>query len=178
MTQVSVEYHDEQLDFEVPEPSIVGVWRGPAGLGPREQLSALVHGLENPRNFPPLRQAVVPGDRVVIAWDPTIGEAGPVLETLAELFKAAGVEDGDLTVLTPPRGRENLVEVLLQGTKVIVHDPDDRSQLAYLATTKQGRRVYLNRLLTDADLVVPVGRLGFDSQSWVIADRGACFFPR
>ena len=43
-----------------------------------------------------------------------------------------------------------------------VHDPDDRSQLAYLATTKEGRRVYLSRHLTDADLVVPVGRIGFD----------------
>jgi lactate racemase len=163
MTQVSVEYHDARLDFEVPEASFVGSWRGPAGLGPREQRSALVDSLENPRDFPALRQAVVPGDRVVIAWDPTIGEAGAVLATLAELFEAAGVEDGDLTVLTPSSGRENLVDVLLRGTKVVVHDPNDRAQLAYLATTKQGRRVYLNRLLTDADLVVPVGRLGFDS---------------
>ncbi len=44
----------------------------------------------------------------------------------------------------------------------MVHDPDDRAQIAYLASTKEGRRVYLNRLLTDADVVVPVGRLGYD----------------
>src|SRR5262249_20354360 len=48
------------------------------------------------------------------------------------------------------------------GSSVVVHDPDDRAQLAYLASTKQGRRVYLNRLLTDADVVVPVGRMGYD----------------
>src|SRR5271170_1140540 len=163
MMQVSVEYHDEQLDFEVSEPSLVGSWRGPAGLGPREQLSALVDGLENPRDFPALRQAVVPGDRVVVAWDPTIGEAGPVLKALAQLFEAAGVVDGCLTVLTSASGRRILERVLPRGVVLAVHDPNDRTQLAYLATTKQGRRVYLNRLLTDADLVVPVGRLGFDS---------------
>ncbi len=32
----------------------------------------------------------------------------------------------------------------------------------YLASTKSGRRVYLNKLLTDADFVLPIGRLGVD----------------
>jgi hypothetical protein len=32
-----------------------------------------------------------------------------------------------------------------------------------LASTGEGRRVYLNRLVTDADVVVPVGRLGYDA---------------
>jgi lactate racemase len=34
--------------------------------------------------------------------------------------------------------------------------------LAYLAATKEGRRIYLNRHLTDADVVLPVGQVGFD----------------
>src|SRR5262249_23829463 len=46
----------------------------------------------------------------------------------------------------------------------LIHDPDDRAGIAYLASTKQGRRVYLNRLLTDADVVIPVGRLAFDPE--------------
>jgi nickel-dependent lactate racemase len=150
-------------DFELPGERFVASWRGPAGLGPSEQLALIREGLENPRNFPPLRQAVVPGDRVVVAWDPTIGEAGPVLEALVQLLEAAGVEDGSLTVLTSASGRGSLERVLPRGVALAVHDPDDRTQLAYLATTKHGRRIYLNRLLTDADLVVPVGRLGFDS---------------
>jgi lactate racemase len=158
-----VDYQDERLDFELPEQRFVGSWRGPSGLGPSEQVSALRDGLENPRDFPALRQAVVPGDRVVVAWDPTIAEPGPVLEALARVCEAAGVEDGGLTVLTPPHGSERLRNVLPRGAALVAHDPDDRAQLAYLATTKQGRRVYLNRLLTDADLVIPVGRLGFDA---------------
>lgn len=34
--------------------------------------------------------------------------------------------------------------------------------MAYLAATKAGRRIYVNRALTDADVVIPVGRLGYD----------------
>jgi lactate racemase len=162
MASISVEYQDERLDFEVSDEALVGSWRGPQGLRPTEALSALRDGLENPHDFPALRQAVVPGDRVVLAWDPTITAPGPVLETLAQLFKEAGVEDGDLTVLTPTQGLAVLDPVKPQGVVLVAHDPGDRTQLAYLAATKQGRRVYLNRLLTDADLVVPVGRIGFD----------------
>ncbi|MBX6315932.1 MAG: DUF2088 domain-containing protein, partial [Isosphaeraceae bacterium] len=48
------------------------------------------------------------------------------------------------------------------GVEMTLHDPEDRAGLAYLASTNRGRRVYLNRLLTDADCVVPVGQLGYD----------------
>ena len=81
-------------------------------------------------------------------------------------------------MLTPPgpdplSGRE---VALPAGVVRSVHDPDDRERLAYLATTSQGRRVYLNRLLTDADVVVPIGRLGYDP---VLGYRGpwSLLFP-
>jgi lactate racemase len=160
---VTVEYQDERLDFELPEQRFVASWRGPTGSGPSDQLSLIGAGLENPRDFPPLRQAVVPGDRVVVAWDPTIGEAEPVLRALAQVFQEAGIEDGGFTVLSPASGRAILERLLPSGATLAIHDPNDRAQLAYLSATTQGRRIYLNRLLTDADLVVPVGRLGFDS---------------
>src|SRR5690606_33190636 len=48
--------------------------------------------------------------------------------------------------------------------------------LGYLASTKAGRRIYLNRALTEADVVVPVGALGFDP---VLGYRGpwSTLFP-
>ena len=51
---------------------------------------------------------------------------------------------------------------LPEGVTWLVHDPDDRTRIAYLASTSEGRRIYLNRQLTDADLVVPIGTLGYD----------------
>ena len=38
----------------------------------------------------------------------------------------------------------------------IVHDPAETAQLAYLAATGDAHPVYLNRLLCDADVVVPI----------------------
>jgi nickel-dependent lactate racemase len=43
-----------------------------------------------------------------------------------------------------------------------MHDPADRKKLAYLATTKQGRRLYLSRAAIEADQLVVLGRRGYD----------------
>ena len=86
--------------------------------------------LEAPRDFPPLRQTVVPGDRVTIAFDPSIPEAGLVLEAIAGTLLEAGVEAEGLTVLLPQASPDELERSLPPGATVAVHDPDDRSQLA------------------------------------------------
>jgi len=105
---------------------------------------------------------VVPGDKVVLAVDPTIPQPRSVLDALGQVFEEAGVEPESLTVLSSAKAPGIPDSAPSGAPSWVVHDPDDRGQLAYLATTKQGRRVYLNRLLTDADVVVPVGRFGYD----------------
>jgi lactate racemase len=132
-------------------------------LSPRGMVpSGWTAPLEQPWEFPPLRQMIVPGDRVAIAFDTTIARPGPILEVLTQTLHESGVEPENVTVLTPSATRRHLEEVVPAGTALVVHDASDRSGLAYLAATKQGRRIYLNRILTDADVVIPVGRLGYD----------------
>ena len=117
--------------------------------------------LEQPLDYPPLHQIVVPGDRLVIAFDPTIapGPGDPRAPSLRRWGGGSG--PGNITVVAPRDGA-GLAVRLPAGVSLVVHDPNDRAELAYLATTKQGRRIYLNRHLTDADVVVPVARLGYD----------------
>ena len=172
-----VEFSEERLEFEVPGERIVASWTGPAGLGPADELAAVREAIEQPLDFPPLRQMIVPGDRVTIALDPTIARPQPILEAIGEVLREAGVEPSDLTVLAPSAVRGNLrAEGALAGATIAIHDSRDRGQLAYLAATKQGRRIYLNRLLTDADVVIPVGRLGYDP---ILGYRGpwSAIFP-
>jgi lactate racemase len=159
--RVEVDFQDESLELELPDEQCVAAWRGPAAQSHSASLELVRAALELPRNFPPLRQAVVPGDRVTIALDPAISEPEVVLGAIAEILREAGVDGDNLTVLLPS------VSTLLEGSMppgavLAVHDPSDRSQLAYLAATKEGRRIYLNRHLTDADVVLPVGQVGFD----------------
>ena len=160
--RVSVVFQDEQLAMDLPDAILVGSWEGPMGLA-TEQVAELVRSaLEHPLEFPPFRQMVVPGDRVAIALDASLGKLGPVLHVLDELLRRSGVDAGDVTVVATPGGRVSLGGELPPGVAYEVHDPGDSRRLAYLATTEEGRRIYLNRKLTDADVVVPVGRLGYD----------------
>jgi lactate racemase len=159
---VSVSFQDERLEFEVPDDRVVAAWNGPAGVDGLRELTAIRDALEQPWDFPPLRQMIVPGDRVTIAFDPTIARPQPILEVLSQILRESGVEPEGLTVLSPSAAGTHLEKALPAGATLVVHDPGERTQLAYLAATKEGRRIYLNRRLTDADVVIPVGRLGYD----------------
>ena len=159
---VSVSFGDERLDCELPEESVVASWSAPAGLDRPRQVAAVHDALEQPWDFPALHQMIVPGDRVVVAFDPTIAEPGPVMEVLGQTLQESGVGPESVTVLAPPGEFGPLERAFPAGSSLVVHDPTDRNNLAYLAATKEGRRIYLNRLLTDADVVIPVGRLGYD----------------
>jgi hypothetical protein len=160
--QVVVKYGDKRLELEVPSDRLVAAWDGPAGLERGGAVAAVANALEEPWDFPPVRQMIVPGDCVTIALDATLPEPEVVLEGLGEVLRGAGVEARDVTVLSTATGIARLGEGFFAGARRVVHDPSERSDLAYLAATKEGKRVYLSRALTDADVVIPVGRLGFD----------------
>jgi lactate racemase len=161
--QVAVEYGEERIDFEIPADRVVGVWRGPMAV-PSADVKALVReALESPIQYPPLRQAVVPGDRVVIPIDPEVPEAALILAAVCETLQAAGVTAGDIEVLASSPPAPGWVAALPAGVSSAVHEPDLRAQLAYLASTPEGHRIYLNRTVTDADYVIPIGALGYDS---------------
>jgi hypothetical protein len=180
--RVAVDFRDERLDLDVSAERLVADWHGPAGVATAGVYSAVCAALEHPRQFPPLRQAVVPGDRVVIALDVEVPGVSAILEAVCDTLERAGVDAGSITVLVPPEAPAaaavglELDRVLPGGVNLAVHDRDDRTRLAYLATTAEGRRVYLDRLLSDADVVLPVGRLGYDA---VLGYRGpwSLIFP-
>jgi hypothetical protein len=158
--RVRVDCQDEGVEFDLPPERLVASWRGPDGVDPSREIETVRVALEQPHDYPALRQIVVPGDRVVVALDPTVPRPGSVLVALGQILGEAGIEPESLTVLTRSHGP---AMVNAGAGAPAVHDPGERTQLAYLASTKPGRRVYLNRLLTDADVVIPVGRLGFDA---------------
>jgi hypothetical protein len=174
--RVAVQFQDERLDLEVPDGRPFAEWHGPSGVTSSSDVRGLVLGaLENARDYPPLRQVVVPGDRVVIAFDVEIPFPQEVLRAVFEVLRGSGVDSASITVLAT-RAEPALTSLASEGVALSVHDPDDRNHLAYLASTSGDRRIYLNRLLTDADVVVPVGLLGYDP---IVGYRGpwSLLFP-
>lgn len=159
--KVAVGFQDESLEFDVADERLVGAWSGPPGLESARIDGAVRAKLESPLDYPPAAQIVVPGDRVAIACDRAIAEPAAVLAAVVDTLTEAGVERGDITVVAPP-GPGDLSQAVPAGVVLVAHDPKDRGQLVYLATTKDGRRVYLNRAGTDADVVIAIGRVAFD----------------
>ena len=156
--RIVVGYQDGSLDFEVAEDRLVGHWDG-SPLGDLPDLAAATRAaIEGPTEFPPLALAAVPGDRVVLAFDGDLaGHASALLGPIAGVLR--GAEVGSITAIsTAPRPANFPEEILWE-----VHDPDDKAGVAYLASTQEGQRVYLNRAVTDADLVIPIGLLGPDA---------------
>jgi hypothetical protein len=158
--KVAVNFQEERLEFDVPEDRLVGEWHGPEGTAAEDVESQVLAAIENPQEYPPLAQAIVPGDHVAIALDPGIPNVSSVLGPVCRVLE--GREVGEITVLVPEDARSALVGAMPGSVALVGHDPTDRTHLAYLASTKDGSRVYLNRLVTDADFVLPIGCFGYD----------------
>jgi nickel-dependent lactate racemase len=119
--------------------------------------------LENPYDYPPLRRALTPDDRVTVVVDERLPGLAELLVPVLEHLAGAGVAPEAVTILVPPSTTgqpwvDELPDEFLEA-RVEVHDPADRTRLRYLATTRGGRRLYLNQNVVDADqLVVLAGR--------------------
>src|SRR5262249_41637553 len=132
----------------------------------KDVASAMRQVLENPLRFPPLRRALTPDDHVTIVLDEDLPRLGEMLTPLLEHVASARVSPEAITLLSPkPAAQQHWLDDLpetFQDVRVETHDPADRKKLSYLATTKRGRRVYLNRSLVDADQLVILSRRRYD----------------
>src|SRR6516165_11298898 len=108
--RVSVDYQDEQIEFDVSTEALVGSWKGPSGLPPERVGDALQDALAHPLEFPAMRQLMVPGDRVAIALDGSLTGVGPILIALKKVFDEAGVSPQDVTVVATPESRPEIAQ--------------------------------------------------------------------
>jgi nickel-dependent lactate racemase len=130
---------------------------------PVDAYTLMREALEHPLRFAPLRRALTPDDRVVVVVDEQLPHLPELLRGLLEHLHSAGVRMQAVTLLVPAsRSRQNWLEVLPEAFEEIqieIHNPSDRDRISYLASTRGGERIYLNRTLIDADqLIVLAGR--------------------
>jgi nickel-dependent lactate racemase len=154
----------QPIAFDLDEGRLLGRPRDESP--PVEPVATLLAALEKPHGFPPLRQALTPGDRVTVVLDEELPQLGRLLTPLLEYLVTAGVDASDMTLLCPSStSTQSWVDELpeyLEEARVEVHDPRDRKRLSYLATSREGRRLYLNRSLVDADQIVVLSRRWYD----------------
>jgi nickel-dependent lactate racemase len=128
--------------------------------------SAVEQSLEAPVGYPPLRRALTPEDHIAVVLDASFSEPHRLLVPVLDHILQMDVAPANITLLCAESGTsEAWLEELperLEDVHVEEHDSKDRQKLAYLATTRAGRRLYLNRTLVDADQVVVLTERRYD----------------
>jgi nickel-dependent lactate racemase len=145
---------------------------------PVDPLSATKHALAEPLGYPPLAASIVPGDRVAIAVDETVPQAGEIVLGVLQALHSSGIDDEAISVVTRDAAtsqicRDALSQLGEVAVQFVVHDPEDERELCLVGMTKRHGPLVMNRAIFDADLILPIGCTRRDH-------RGVygCLFPR
>jgi nickel-dependent lactate racemase len=164
--RVGLDWGRHHLDVEIATKKFVAVRRQETAPALVDPGAAVREALEAPVDFPPLRRALTPDDQLVIVVDEQVPQLARLLVPILEHVRSAGVSAQAISLLcVPPSSGQAWLEALpdeFQEVRVEVHQPGDRRKLAYLATTKHGRRIYLNRSAVDADQLILMTRRSYD----------------
>src|SRR5690606_2892790 len=123
------------------------------------------------------------GDRVCIVLDRATPEAAAIVAELWRVFESRDVKPEDVQILQPASTaapdadpRAALPDEVRRAVTWSIHDPADRTRLAYLASVASGERTHLARDVIDA---VSLGSVGTLASVSVIGYRGpnSVYFP-
>ena len=91
-------------------------------------------------------------------------QVAQITAAIIRALMASGVDADGITILRSEddaTGKEDPLELVsgpaAERIRILSHDPANRRNLAYLAASEGGEPILLNRQLTDADVVLPVG---------------------
>lgn len=157
-----------------PESTEVTRLSGPAFDAAIDPYQAVQAAVDAPIEFPALKDALVAGDRIAIAADPETPQLAEVVKGLVDYLLAAGVQNDQLVVVTTEAAFE-AVDAATQAS-VVLHRGDDQDSLSYLAASKEGEAIYVNRELFDADLVLLVTAMRFEGAPGYFGVHSG-FFP-
>lgn len=160
---------DSQLLVDLDPDQLVV--HGGRPVPPIDSISARIHEvLECPIDYPPLVEWVVPGDRAAIVIDPSVPNAAELIHGVMTYLTTIDRQLAHISIVLPEDGgkiRDEIQQMLASSSTVpvpqnapeiefVLHDAKDQDQLSFLMANQEGEAVYLNRSLTDADLVIPI----------------------
>lgn len=157
---------------------------------------SLAEALKSPIMYPPLAESVFAGDTVAIVVQDDLPEVRRMLDVMVAHLADLNVAAADVTIVMSERTADVLeiapsvyrmpdetkdeqppvqfeVDFGFNQINCQVHDADNDAGLAYLNANDDGDPVYVNRLLVDADVVIPIGFVepGDDSR------QSDCIYP-
>lgn len=137
----------------------------PRGASLNDLRTAVPRSLERPLGFPPLAQALAPGDRVALALAAEFDRMEEVVAGVVEYLRQTGVEAENIEIVSTRRDseiepfdpRSGLPSEVREAVSWTLHDSLTRERLSLLAQTRADKPLYMNRRLCEADFVLPLG---------------------
>src|SRR6266478_4119669 len=175
--RVGIPYGLERAEYEVADANLVVPRREPRSPPVKDIGQAVTNALERPHGFPALRKALTPDDHVVIVVDNQLPHLDEMLTAVVEYLIQARIRPAAITLLyaySPSAGVDEQLPGHLE-IAVEIHDAANRKKLSYLATTRSGRRLYLNRTAVDADQLIVLSGRGYDPLLGYAGAAGALF---
>jgi nickel-dependent lactate racemase len=131
----------------------------------RDARAAVVEALDHPVRFEPFRRALTPDDRIALVVDESLPRLPELIAGVLEYLAGAGIPPSAVTAISPAGSAQHWLNDLpdtMSDLQTEIHQPADRNKLSYLAATKEGHRIYLNRTLVDADQAIVLTGRGYD----------------
>lgn len=164
--------------LSVPADRTVTLHRAPVSPPAASAAELVRDALEKPFGFEPLRRALTPDDRVTVVADTRLPHFAEMLAEVLKHLDSAGVGPAHVTIVSPPGAPQGWIDELpdeFADVTAETHDPADAKRHAYLATTKGGRRLYLNRSLVEADFAILLTGRRYDPHSGYAGAEAAVF---
>lgn len=132
----------------------------PTGTRPLDDpAAATAAALADPFEFPALKHALIPGDRIAITLSPQLPCRDEVLAGLLITLSEGKISPEDVTICYAPGETisDHPADSLLGRTRHHLHEPGNRKTLSYLAASENANPIYFPRVICDADVVIPIG---------------------
>jgi nickel-dependent lactate racemase len=181
MQDIELIVGQSRWSFRVPETKLIALRPRAVHAQPVANPRAAVRAaLDKPLHLDfPLSRALTPDDRIALVIDEQLPRLGELVAGVLDYLAAAGIGPEAVTILSAPEhGSQAWIDELpdeFADVHTEVHQPGDRKQLSYLAATKKGRRIYLNRTLVDADQIISLSGRRYDPQLGYTGAEGSLY---
>src|ERR1700682_636021 len=177
--RTTIAYGRAGLDVELDADRVLELRRHAPSPPVADPSAAVRDAIEAPRDYPALRRSLTPDDHVAVIVDESLPRLVELLTPILEQIVKAGVAPEAITLLCPlSSSGQKWIDGLpeeYEEVRIETHDPTDRKHLSYLAATKQGKRVYLNRTAVDADQLILLSGRRYDPVLGVSGCEGALY---
>ena len=153
---------------DLPEEHIIYDLHGKEVSVEADIAAAALKALRDPIDSKPLADIVRPGDKIaiVVSDETRLCYTDQFLPVIITELNANGIPDSDIDIViatgthraqTPEEDILVLGEEMVKRFRIHQHDCRDKENLVYKGTTSCGNKVYINKIVANADKIIATG---------------------